>query len=67
MLIQVQTKNEWDQFHIFQCTCFKGFRIYPQAIMYHFEYTSHDKHQYFLILVLQIILSMRLVFIGNSF
>ena len=40
----VQTRNERDQVHIFQYTCFESFQIHLQAIMYRFEHTSHDNH-----------------------
>ena len=55
MLIQMQTKNEQDQFHIIQYIYFLNRIIYMEAIKYYFEHISRDNHLVFLFLILQIL------------
>ena len=49
MLIQVQTKNERDQVHLFQYIYLQSFQIHLQAIVYHSEHIDHDIRLAFLI------------------
>ena len=35
-------RNEQDQAHIFQDTCFESLEIHHLTIMYHFEHVNHD-------------------------
>ena len=42
MIMHVLIKNEQDQVHIFEYIYFESFQTHLQAIMYHFERTSHD-------------------------
>ena len=57
--MQVLIKNEVDETHIFQYTCYENFQTHLQIIMYQFERKKHDIHldflfQSFSILILHI-------------
>ena len=54
MLILVQTQNIQDQVLIYHYTYLLSFQKHLQAIIYHFEHTSHDTHLNFLFRILPI-------------